>query len=521
MRMFKEAYKSVNKKIEIKPEIIEHTKGKVMRQLKKDSSKPRYFLRYGIAAASLCIVTSFVLLSKAYLMPKLQKNNPTKPPVTQNDEKKVEVDISKLNPELKKVLDEEYITVLKLEMINDTNPVMYVDFTYHYDLDTAGVPQIENIMEKLAKANNYISFQIIDESKALNLKVECDKDTKKINDIYVNGNKNLFKEIKDYGNEISNKRELAMEYLKQQVPEINAFEEQIKSKSNGKSSLEMRVLISPDKYSNRVNKDYYQIYVAENSSKLSVKWNIFYVNEELNKIMVEDFSTENMISLEQWREGKGEDKGGYNNAVDDRENQFFFDNVEGEKHYTYKGQYWNQFLKEEDIPEDLNKDDEYNVTADLKVTELAKLRKGKVYELRFSIYGDKNKTKFEDEVIYLWVTGDKIYEFLIPNNIDASMFQDDDGSDIAGVAKAFEEMGILPSDDEAMLRASNSSMKIPSDNEQIEKEIEVKNDTCKYTYSHTGSSHYIEFNWKVGKGITFYEKSYGAHRDGVRLTLVE
>lgn len=334
--MFEEAYRSANKKIRIRPEAVERTKKKVIEQLNRDSSKPSYYFRYGMVAAALCIVIAMILVTKGYLNNK-NNNSAKTPPITQTDEKnqeeKTRVDLSKLNPAVKEVLDKEYIKLVKLEMINNMYPVIYVEFTYNYELDTTGVREYEAIMEKVAKANDYISFQIIDESKKLNFKVDCDKDAKKIKDIYVNGNKNLLKEIKDYENEISGKREQAMEYLKQQVPEIKEFEEKIKKDSNGKATLQMRVLISPDKYSNNKYKDYYQIYVGESNEKLDVKWNIFYVNEALNKVMAEDPSTENMISLDQWRKIKDKDNGQDKTKVDDSKNQFFFKDINGEKHY--------------------------------------------------------------------------------------------------------------------------------------------------------------------------------------------
>lgn len=80
---------------------------------------------------------------------------------------------------------------------------------------------------------------------------------------------------------------------------------------------------------------------------------------------------------------------------------------------------------------------------------------------------------------------------------------------------------MLPSNDEAMLRGSNSSMKIATGTDQIEKEIEVKNNSSKYSYYHHGNSDYTAFEWKVGKGLTEYGNSYAAHREGLKLTLVE
>lgn len=105
----------------------------------------------------------------------------------------------------------------------------------------------------------------------------------------------------DYNGQMVNNWDKATEYLTKAVPEIKQFEEQLSKDSTGKVTLTMRLDGVPDKYSDSQYKDFYCIYVGENHPDHTVRWNTFYVNEDLNKIMVEGIITGDLITLEQWR----------------------------------------------------------------------------------------------------------------------------------------------------------------------------------------------------------------------------
>ncbi|NLZ49150.1 MAG: hypothetical protein GX895_10285 [Clostridiales bacterium] len=72
-------------------------------------------------------------------------------------------------------------------------------------------------------------------------------------------------------------------------------------------------------------------------------------------------------------------------------------------------------------------------------------------------------------------------------------------------------MALLPSTDEELIRASNSSKNLSFDDENILREIEVKNNSCKYKYYDEGSFNNLTLQWQAGKGLTYYLRSNGGH----------
>jgi len=104
--------------------------------------------------------------------------------------------------------------------------------------------------------------------------------------------------------ELTNNINGIMDYLNRNVPEIAEFREQIEKNSEGKISVIMRVDDVPDNNSKSEYKDFYDIYVGENHPNHTVRWNSFYVHKDLNKILVSDIVTGEVITLEKWRDLK-------------------------------------------------------------------------------------------------------------------------------------------------------------------------------------------------------------------------
>lgn len=205
---------------------------------------------------------------------------------------------------------------------------------------------------------------------------------------------------------------------------------------------------------------------------------------------------------------------------EDTNNEYFFKDVANKKNYKYKGTVWGEFVVNGDKPEKTNDEGEVYVTANLTVSQIAKLKQGNIYELNFAIVGEANNTKERDEKAYFWVTDDKIYEFSPPKDFDYKEFVGEDGEiDNLKCIKAIEKDGNLPNDDEDLLRCSNKSINL-SDDKIRPKDIVVESTTCKYSYFNGGSSTYNNIIWKKGTGIIHYSWGYGAKKYGMRLDLV-
>lgn len=202
-------------------------------------------------------------------------------------------------------------------------------------------------------------------------------------------------------------------------------------------------------------------------------------------------------------------------------NQYFFKDIANKKEYIYTGTIWGDYAIKADKLDKTNDEGDVYVTAKLNISEVAKLIKGKVFELEFSMYGETNNTKEYDEKAYFWVIEDKIYQLSLPEGFDTTKFVDKNGQvDYLSCAKVLEKNNQLPKDDENLIRCSNKDMNISNDKEQST-EIVIKNDICQYSFGNSRNSSYKTLEWKSGKGLTHYAYGFGAKKYGMDLKLVE
>jgi len=200
-------------------------------------------------------------------------------------------------------------------------------------------------------------------------------------------------------------------------------------------------------------------------------------------------------------------------------NQFFFKDILAKKQYNYEGTVWGDNILEENRSEEVDDEGRVKVKANLIISEIAKLNKGKIYELDFSVNGAKNNTKEKGEKLYLWVTEDKIYYLSPSDNSDYKDLIENGQFNDLKYAKKLEESGKLPSTDKTLIRCSNDNINF--NDGPWETEITIKDNTCTYITSHSGAGHYSEFVWEIGKGLTSYSWGYGAMREGIKLNLVD
>jgi uncharacterized protein YecT (DUF1311 family) len=204
------------------------------------------------------------------------------------------------------------------------------------------------------------------------------------------------------------------------------------------------------------------------------------------------------------------------NSTNDDYNKFFFKDISSINQYTYKGTVWGDNILDE-RNENIDGEGGLKVKAILTVSQIAKLSKGNIYELDFSIKGDKNNTKEKDESIYLWVTEDTIYK-LSPQNEDNDKEVYENGQfNSLKYAKKIENSNKLPSNDKSLIICSNDNINFIENN--WETEIKVENNICTYEIYNKGTFSYEKFSWELGKGLTAYSWGQGAMKAGMDLHL--
>lgn len=204
----------------------------------------------------------------------------------------------------------------------------------------------------------------------------------------------------------------------------------------------------------------------------------------------------------------------------DENNIYFFNDISlNTKQFTCEGTIWGDVNLPNGEIEDITEED---VKANLVVTEVAKLIKGKVYEFNFSIQGDKVNPVYKEQELFLWVTSDGIYKLSPPaDNFNKKDFVIDGNFDNLGHIKMLEKSGQLPNNDKSLIRCSPENMKFKdSENSLWETEILVKDNICTYVRSHN-SGHFEKFVWELDKGLTNYSWGQGAGLSGMKLTIIK
>lgn len=124
---------------------------------------------------------------------------------------------------------------------------------------------------------------------------------------YTNGN---YSSTLEEGIESSTTEEIER-FFSQEVPELDKYAEYIYSQSAGEAHLTVRVDTNPiDIYKNGENSQYlgkyYAIYVGESWESHDVRWDSFYVSENLDNVLWKDVirakdSDFDMYTLDEWR----------------------------------------------------------------------------------------------------------------------------------------------------------------------------------------------------------------------------
>ena len=156
---------------------------------------------------------------------------------------KVITDIKNWNHPVKKVMIDNKINISKVELLkNNTYPIFYVKFPV--ELKYANKEYFDNIERKIAEANGFWDYKMVDKSKNVSIEVFCNKDFKNVKYAQINGKKNYFMLLQQK-EAISN-----YNYIKPiSIKSINSTLNKI-IKSGWDSNFQ-KILGSPDSYFNK------------------------------------------------------------------------------------------------------------------------------------------------------------------------------------------------------------------------------------------------------------------------------
>lgn len=206
------------------------------------------------------------------------------------------------------------------------------------------------------------------------------------------------------------------------------------------------------------------------------------------------------------------------NSNKDNYNKFFFKGISLKSQYTYNGTVWGDNILDQS-KENVDSEGGVSVKANLTVSQIAKLSQGNIYELDFSVKGEKSNTEEKGEKVYLWVTEDKIFNLSPPSGTNEKDLYENGQFNYLKYAKKIEKSGQLPSTDKRVVLCSNENMNF-SDG-AWETVIAVNNNVCTYTSSNKGNYSNAKFVWEADKGLTNYSWGQGARAAGMDLHLVE
>lgn len=100
-------------------------------------------------------------------------------------------DLEKWNHPVKGVFEAEGITVSSIELLKDgTYPIFQVVLPFELTCDNES--RMMDIIDKIASANSWWDFELIDKAKDANIIVTCDRQFNMVDEVIINGDRNYF-----------------------------------------------------------------------------------------------------------------------------------------------------------------------------------------------------------------------------------------------------------------------------------------------------------------------------------------
>lgn len=210
-------------------------------------------------------------------------------------------DISSWNHPVKYVFNNVNIIVNKVDFKNNkTYPIFDVSFVKEFNDDNK--TYYKNLIKQVATANGYWDYEIVDSSKAIDIKVTCDRSKNTVTGAVYNKNNNYFDGLNENNTESSDTELIS--YLKDNVSEVKSFVQTLENNKEGVRGI-VYVERYPDPSSSNIYiKNYYGIYVGEAHSDHNVNTYRFAINKDTKEILYYDVTDDKYLSLDQWRKSK-------------------------------------------------------------------------------------------------------------------------------------------------------------------------------------------------------------------------
>ncbi|PYG87550.1 hypothetical protein LY28_01918 [Ruminiclostridium sufflavum DSM 19573] len=199
-------------------------------------------------------------------------------------------------------------------------------------------------------------------------------------------------------------------------------------------------------------------------------------------------------------------------------NKFFFKDISIKNEYSYTGTVWGDNI----FDRDSDNTDGYNnikVKAKLKISQIAELSKGSVFEFNFSVMRDGGSKEEICDKYYLWVTEDNIFSFNPSKKTTDKNLYENGKFNYINYAKELEATGQLPDNDKTFLLSGSEDIYL---NDGIWKTaIIVRKNVCTYTSNNSENSSNTKFIWDADRGLVYYSWGQGAKAAGIELYMDE
>lgn len=211
----------------------------------------------------------------------------------------VVTDISSWQHPTKQIFDNDSIKIDKVELKeNKTYPIFHVEF--NKNLDSENRNYYLSLIKNVAAANSFWSYEIKDDNKDIDIKVNCENN-KKLSSIEYNKDVNYFSSA--VAESSSNNGDEYVEYLENNVSEVGSFVKTLSNKKDVKPLVYVESYPDPSA-ADTYKKDYYIIYVGEGHSDHSVNTYRFAINKDTKQILYFDTVKNAYITLEEWRNSR-------------------------------------------------------------------------------------------------------------------------------------------------------------------------------------------------------------------------
>jgi hypothetical protein len=116
---------------------------------------------------------------------------PESPAIPENETVNMIEDMEKWDHPAKDIFRAEGIAVRSLELLKDgTYPIFYVDLPFK--LSGENEKRMDDAVEKIARANSWGDFELVDKAADVRIKVTCDRQFGMVDDVMINGDRNYF-----------------------------------------------------------------------------------------------------------------------------------------------------------------------------------------------------------------------------------------------------------------------------------------------------------------------------------------